>query len=105
MPAESTYPGVFIEEVPGDVRTISGVSTCGASVAGLILRHPIKEAVRVFSFADYERSFGDIAAATQLGSAVEHYFLRGGSDAWVVRAAPPSGETCSIAVLLRADMA
>jgi phage tail sheath protein FI len=105
MPAEPTYPGVFVEEVPGGVRTISGVSTCGANIAGLILRHPIKEAVRVSSFADYERGFGDVAAGTQLGSAVEHYFLHGGSEAWVVRTAPPSGERCSVAILLHAELA
>jgi phage tail sheath protein FI len=105
MSSEPTYPGVFIEEIPGGVRTISGVSTCGGSVAGFILRHPIKEAVRVFAFADYERSFSDIAAGTQLGAAVEHYFLHGGSNAWVVRTAPPSGERCSVAVLLHAELA
>jgi hypothetical protein len=105
MPAEPTYPGVFVEETPGGVRTISGVSTCGASVAGLILRHPVKEAVRVSSFADYERSFGEGAPGTQLRSAVEQYFLHGGTDAWVVRTAPPSGERCSIAILLYAELA
>ena len=105
MSAEPTYPGVYIEEIPSGVRTTSGVSTCVTSCAGFILRQPIKEAVHVFGFADFERSFGDAATGTQLGSALKQYFLHGGTDAWVVRTAAPSGEMSSIAVLLHAELA
>ena len=105
MSAEPSYPGVYIEEIPSGVKTVSGVSTCATSFAGFILRQPLKEAVHVFGFADYERSFGDIGSGTQLGSAVEQYFLHGGTDVWVVRTAPPSGQMSSVAVLLHADLA
>jgi Bacteriophage tail sheath protein len=105
MSAEPTYPGVFIEEIPSGVRSISGVSTCATGLAGFILRQPIKEAVHVFSFADFERSFGDVGTGNQLGSALERYFLHGGTDAWVVRTAPPPGETYSLALLLHAELA
>lgn len=27
MPSASTYPGVYVEEIPSGVRTITGVST------------------------------------------------------------------------------
>lgn len=105
MSAEPTYPGVYIEETPSGVRTVSGVSTCATSFAGFILRQPIKEAVHVFGFADFERSFGDIGTDTQLGSALGQYFLHGGTDAWVVRTASLAGETSSVAVLLHAELA
>jgi Bacteriophage tail sheath protein len=105
MSAEPTYPGVYIEEFPSGVRTIPGVSTCATGFAGFILREPLKEAVHVFGVADFERSFGDIGAANQLGSALEHYFLHGGRDAWVVRTAPSAGEMSSLAVLLHAELA
>jgi hypothetical protein len=105
MFAEPTYPGVHIEEIPSGVRTISGVSTCATSFAGFLLRQPIKEAVHVFGLADFERSFGDIGTGTQLGSALEQYFLHGGTDALVVRTAPPSGEMSTIAALLHAELA
>ena len=58
----------------------------------------------MFSIADFERSFGDVGTGTQLGSALEQYFLHGGSDAWVVRTAPHSGEMSSIAVLLHGEL-
>ena len=105
MSADPTYPGVYIEEIPSGVRTVSGVSTCATSFAGFVLRQPIKEAVHVFGVADFVRSFGDIGTATQLGSALEQYFLNGGTDAWVVRTAPSPGETSRVAVLLHAELA
>ena len=106
MSAEPTYPGgVYIEETPSGVRTVPGVNTCARGFAGFILRQPIKEAVHVFSFADFERSFGDVGTGTQLGSALEQYFLHGGTSAWVVRTGPPAGETSSVAVLLHAELA
>ena len=34
MPAQLTYPGVYIEEVPSGVRTIMGVATSIAAFVG-----------------------------------------------------------------------
>jgi uncharacterized protein len=104
MSAEPTYPGIYIDETSSGIRTVPGVSTCATSFAGFILRQPIKEAVHVFSFADFERSFDDVGTDSQIGSAIEHYFLNGGTAAWVVRTASPAGETSSVAVLLHAEL-
>ena len=64
MPVALTYPGVYIEEVPSRVRTISGVATSIALFIGWAPRGPVdsdeKSPVRIFSFAAYERIFGGL---------------------------------------------
>ena len=89
MPVALSYPGVYIEEVPSGVRTITGVATSITAFVGRARRGPAdddeKSPVRVFSFADYERIFGGLWADSPMSFAVYHYFLNGGTDALVVR--------------------
>ena len=89
MPLALTYPGVYIEETPSGVRTITGVATSITAFVGRALRGPIdsdeKSPIRLFSFADYERIFGGLWAESPMSFAVYHYFLNGGSDALIVR--------------------
>jgi phage tail sheath protein FI len=85
MPATLSYPGVYIEELPSGVRTITGVPTSIVAFVGRALRGPADEPVRIFSFADYERTFGGLWADSTMSFAVYQYFLNGGSDAVVVR--------------------
>ena len=85
MPLPLTYPGVYIEEVPSGVRTITGVATSIGLFIGWAARGPIDEAVRIFSFADYERTYGGLDQRTLLGYAVQQFFDNGGSDAYVIR--------------------
>jgi hypothetical protein len=46
----------------------------------------LNEPVRIHSFADFQRSFGGLWSQSELGYAVQQYFLNGGADAYVVRA-------------------
>jgi uncharacterized protein len=89
MPAALSYPGVYIEEVPSGVRTITGVATSITAFVGRALRGPIdadeSSPVRIFSFADFQRIFGGLSADCPMSFAVHHYFLNGGSDALIVR--------------------
>src|SRR5438046_8432913 len=85
MPLPLTYPGVYIEEVPSGVRTITGVATSIGLFIGWAARGPIDEAVRIASFADYERTYGGLDQRTLLGYAVRQFFDNGGSDAYVIR--------------------
>lgn len=87
MPVTPTYPGVYIEEVPSGVRTITGVSTSVTAFVGSAKRGPINKARRILSYADYERSFGGLDAASKMSYAVRQFYLNGGSDAWIVRLA------------------
>jgi uncharacterized protein len=89
MPVALSYPGVYIEEIPSGVRTITGVATSITAFVGRALRGPIDSdehcPVRIFSFADYERIFGGLWAESPMSFAVYHFFLNGGSDALIVR--------------------
>ena len=85
MPVTPTYPGVYIEEVPSAVRTITGVATSITAFLGRALRGPVNEAVTINSFGDFERIFGGLWADSSLGYAVRDFYLNGGSQAIIVR--------------------
>ena len=87
MPTTPTYPGVYIEEIPSGVRTITGVATSIAAFVGYTARGPLNKAVRVLSFADFERNFGGLTQDSEVSYAVQQFFGNGGTDAYVVRAA------------------
>ena len=85
MPVTPSYPGVYIEEIPSGVRTITGVATSITAFLGKALRGPVNRAVTITSFGDFERLFGGVDRAMTLGYAVRDFFLNGGSQAIVVR--------------------
>jgi phage tail sheath protein FI len=85
---ELTYPGVYVEELPWGVRSITGVETSTAAFVGRASHGP-GEAVRVRSFGDYQRVFGPPDPDLQLGHAVRAFFENGGARAWVVRVPEP----------------
>jgi phage tail sheath protein FI len=85
MPSVLNYPGVYLEEVPSGVRTITGVATSITAFIGRALRGPVNQQVRVQSYAEYSRLFGDLWQPSTLGYAVNQFFQHGGSDALIVR--------------------
>jgi uncharacterized protein len=85
MPVEPACPGVYIEEIPGGVRPIAGVATSVAAFLGSSSRGPINKAMRIRSFADFERTFGGLSADAEMSYGVYQFFLNGGTDAWIVR--------------------
>jgi phage tail sheath protein FI len=87
MPITPTYPGVYIEEIPSGVRTIVGVATSITAFVGYTARGPINKAVRILNFGDYERIFGGLHRDSEIGYAVQQFFLNGGAEAWIVRVA------------------
>ena len=85
MPSTLTYPGVYIEEVPSGVRTITGVATSITAFVGRAARGPVDEPVTLTSFADFERRFGGLSGLSSVGFAVRDFFQNGGGQAIVVR--------------------
>lgn len=55
---EYLAPGVFVEEVPGGVRPIAGVSTSTIGMVGVTERGPVNSPTLVTSFGAYLRTFG-----------------------------------------------
>src|SRR6266566_5155322 len=87
MPVAPTYPGVYIEEIPSGVHTVTGVATSLTAFVGYTARGAVNEAVRIFSFADFERGFGGLDVDSPLSYSVKHFFQNGGTDAYIVRVA------------------
>ena len=87
MPITPTYPGVYIEELPSTVHTIIGVSTSVTAFIGFTKRGPADTATQIFSYGDFERTFGGLDPDSPLTYAVNQFFLNGGSEAWIVRVA------------------
>jgi len=91
MPVTVSYPGVYIEEIPSGVRSISGVATSITAFVGYTSRGPVNQAVRLATFGDFERNFGGLQQDSEISYAVQQFFLNGGSDAYVVRVASGAG--------------
>src|SRR5271167_800880 len=85
MAVTVNYPGVYIEEIPSGVRTITGVATSIAAFVGWAPQGPVGSAVLVLSWPDYTRQFGGLDTRSYLGYAVYQFFSNGGSQAYIVR--------------------
>ena len=99
MPVSPTYPGVYIEEVPSGVRTLTGVATSIGAFVGFFSRGPMNEAVRVLSYGDFERIFGGLRADSEASYALDQFFQNGGSQAWIVRTAVAAGAVAATVIL------
>lgn len=80
-------PGVYVNETPEGLHAISGVATSNTAFVGVFERGPLNKATRVTSFSEFERVFGGVFAPSEASYAVWHYFLNGGSVAFIVRVA------------------
>ena len=95
MPVTTSYPGIYIEELPSNDHSITPAPTSITVFVGYT--HPFKtvefgKARQIFNFTDYERWFGGLYASSevqnQVAYAVNQFFLNGGSNAWVVGLKP-----------------
>ncbi len=99
MSSAYAYPGVYIQELPSPVHTITGVATSIAAFVGYTARGIDNRAQALYSFSDFERLYGGLASNSEVSYAVQQFFLNGGSQAYVVRtpmhypaAGPPTPE-------------
>jgi len=90
MPITLTYPGVYIEEIPSGVRTITGVSTSDTGFVDFFERGPVNTPMRITSLADFQRTFGGLFLQSEASYAIQQFYLNGGQIAWVVRVATPN---------------
>ena len=61
MPSTLTYPGVYLEEIPSGVRTITGVATSITAFVGRATRGPTDKAVVINNFGEFEATFGAVS--------------------------------------------
>ena len=91
MTVPTSYPGVYIQELPSLVHTIIPAPTSVAVFVGYTHPFRTKEfgiAIRLFSFADYQANFGGFFSSPwqpdYVGQAVYQFFLNGGQTCYVV---------------------
>lgn len=85
MPTTPTYPGVYIEEIPSGVRTITGVPTSITAFLGRTRLGLTNEPTMINSFGDFERQFGGLHVDYPVSYAIRDFYLNGGSQAIIVR--------------------
>lgn len=95
MPGPYLYPGVYVEEIPSEVRTITGVSTSDTAFIDFFARGPVDRAVRITSLTDFNRQFGGLDKRSEASYAIQQYYLNGGSVAWVVRVAAANAKVAT----------
>jgi phage tail sheath protein FI len=103
MPVTTSYPGIYIQELPSSAHTITAAPTNIAVFIGYT--HPLKTSQeiagipqQIFGFTDYQRAFGGYLRSTlysgqsssfaDMATAVNQFFLNGGTEAYVVGLLP-----------------
>ncbi len=84
MPVAVSYPGVYVEELPSGVRTITGVATSITAFVGRAATGT-DEPTTINSFGDFERRFGSLDPAYPMSYSVRDFFQNGGAQAVIVR--------------------
>jgi phage tail sheath protein FI len=80
-----SYPGVYIEEVPSGVRTITAVSTSTAAFVDFFREGPMDKAILIQGMTDFARIFGGLDRRSPASYAIAQFFLNGGQECYVVR--------------------
>jgi phage tail sheath protein FI len=87
MPVALTYPGVYVQEVPSGVRTITGVGTSIAMFLGRARSGQLDAPVLCTSHEDFVRAFTTDDGGSDLARAVKLFFTNGGTQCYVMRIA------------------
>jgi uncharacterized protein len=91
MTVTTSYPGVYIQELPSLTHSVTPAPTSTAVFVGythpFLTTEPLS-AVQLFSFSDYQTNFGGFFSSPWqpdfVGQAVFQFFLNGGSTCYVV---------------------
>lgn len=87
MPVQTSYPGVYVQEVASGVRTIAGVSTSVAIFIGRATKGTMDHPVLCLSYSDFEREFSGDTSLSDMPQQVKLFFINGGTKCFVSRIA------------------
>ena len=80
-----SYPGVYVQEVPSGVRTITGVATSIAAFVGMAKDGPLFTPTTVLGFTDYARIFSNDITQGEMTDQVRQFFLNGGNTQFMIQ--------------------
>ncbi len=99
---EYLSPGVYVEEYESGAVPMEGVGTSTVGFIGVAEKGDVVGKPQlVTSFSDYVRIFGGYLSETKYGEnrylphAVEHFFINGGSRAFVMRVCPADAKVAA----------
>ena len=90
MAVLTSYPGVYVEEIPSGVHNIAGVSTASTAFVDFFPQGPMGVATQINNFTQFQTVFGNLDQRSESSYGVMQYFLNGGQTAWIVRVASGS---------------
>lgn len=91
MAEAPTYPGVYVEEMPGGIETIASASAPITAFLGQAPRGPVNKPTLIDSFPEYERRFGGLDDDYPMSQAVSDFFASGGEQALIIRLSKETG--------------
>jgi hypothetical protein len=101
--AEYFSPGVYVEEYDNSPRTIEGVGTSTAGFIGLAEKGPVKGAPKlVTDMKSFKRQYGGFLSEfthgefRYLASAVEQFFVNGGTRCYIARVIPSDAKKAEV---------
>ncbi|KEZ11986.1 Phage tail sheath protein [Sphingobium yanoikuyae] len=86
MPAQLSYPGVYVLEAESGARAIPAASTALTLFVGMVDQGPFEVPTQILGLPAYERLFGK-ASKGEMADQVRQYFVNGGGEAWIYRTA------------------
>lgn len=96
MPVAISYPGVYVQEIPSGVRTITGVGTSIGLFVGRARKGELYKPVQCLSIEDFDRAFTTQYAGSDLARAVRLFFQNGGNQCYVSRIADEQASTSAL---------
>ena len=79
--------GITVTEIAAMDQPVDVSPESTAAFVGRALRGPLNTPVRVTSFSEFRRRFGDVWPRSSLGPAVQQFFEHGGRQLYIVRVA------------------
>ena len=99
MPITPTYPGVYVEEIPSTVHTITGVATSIAAFVDTFESGLVNYPTHLLSLSDFEKLMGGLDNNSEASYAIQQFFLNGGTECYAVRVIGATGKAAALNLL------
>jgi hypothetical protein len=97
-----SYPGVYVEEIPGGARPIEAAGTSTAAFVGVTEKGPNDAVLRVTSWEEFQKNYGSFVPESYMAEAVYSFFNNGGRQCYIARVTPSDAAKASITLRNRA---
>jgi uncharacterized protein len=97
-----SYPGVYVEEIPGGARPIETAGTSTAAFVGVTERGPDSGVQRISSWDEFQKVYGSFIPGSYLPEGVFSFFNNGGGQCYIARITPSDAVPADITLNNRA---